>query len=144
VASSKNVIPLSSLPELNATLNAVSAVLLISGYICIRRRKIAAHKFCMLSAFAASTLFLASYLTYHYHAGVRPFTRQGPIRTIYFSILISHTSLAIAVVPLVLMTISRAWKGAFDRHVRLARRTLPIWLYVSITGVVVYWMLFRL
>ena len=139
-----NVILLSSLPALNAALNATSAILLISGYIFIKRRNIAAHKFCMLSAFAASILFLASYLTYHYHAGIKPFTRQGPIRWVYFSILISHTSLAIAIVPLVLMTLSRAWKGAFERHARLARRTLPLWLYVSITGVVVYWMLFRL
>ena len=138
------MIPLSYLPTLNAALNAVSAVLLISGYIFIKRRNIVAHKFCMLSAFVASTLFLVSYLTYHYHAGIKPFTMHGPIRTVYFSILIPHTVLAIAIVPLVLMTLGRAWKGAFERHARLARRTLPIWLYVSITGVVVYWMLYRL
>jgi len=98
----------------------------------------------MLSAFAASALFLTSYLTYHSLAGIKRFTGQGPIRAVYFSILVSHTFLAAVIVPLVLMTIRRAWKKTFDRHARLARRTLPLWLYVSVTGVVVYWMLFRM
>ena len=135
---------INSLPALNAVLNALSAVLLICGYTFIRRRNVSAHKFCMLSAFAASTLFLTSYLTYHYLAGIKNFTRQGPIRDVYFSILISHTTLAVVIVPLVLMTIRRAWKKTFERHARLARRTLPLWLYVSVTGVVVYWILYRM
>lgn len=138
------MIPLSSLPTLNAALNTLSAVFLVTGYIFIRRRNIAAHKLCMISAFITSTLFLTSYLIYHYHAGSKPFPGEGPIRVVYFSILISHTTLAVAIVPLVLITLRRAWKGAFDRHARIARRTLPLWLYVSITGVIVYWMLYRL
>ena len=138
------MLPITSLPALNATLNAVSAVLLVLGYLFIRRRKIAAHKLCMISAFATSTLFLASYLVYHYHVGSKPFSGQGAIRAVYFSILISHVVLAAAIVPLALVTLRRAWKEQFDRHARIARRTLPIWLYVSVTGVVVYWMLYRL
>jgi uncharacterized membrane protein YozB (DUF420 family) len=138
------MIPISSLPALNAVLNALSAVLLTTGYVFIRRRNIPAHKFCMLSAFATSTLFLTSYLTYHYHIGSKPFTGHGPIRTVYFTVLLSHTVLAVTIVPLALITLRRAWKGAFDRHARIARRTLPLWLYVSVTGVVVYWMLYRL
>lgn len=138
------MIPLSSLPTLNAALNTLSAVFLVTGYIFIRRRNIGAHKLCMISAFITSTLFLTSYLIYHYHAGSKPFPGEGPIRVVYFSILISHTTLAVAIVPLVLITLRRAWKGAFERHARIARRTLPLWLYVSITGVIVYWMLYRL
>lgn len=136
--------PLTLLPTLNAFLNALSAVLLATGYYFIRQRRIAAHKRCMVAAFATSCLFLASYLTYHFQIGSKPFTGQGPIRTVYFSILISHTTLAAAIVPLVIMTLRRAWKGNFERHARIARRTLPLWLYVSVTGVVVYWMLYRL
>ncbi len=135
---------ISSLPAVNAFLNAISAIFLVIGYIFIRRRNIAAHKRCMLTAFAASILFLISYLTYHYHAGVRRFTGQGALRTAYLSILFSHTVLAVVIVPLALITLSRALRGAFDRHVPIARRTLPIWLYVSVTGVVVYWMLYRM
>ena len=138
------MLPITSLPALNASLNAVSAVLLVLGYLFIRRRKIAAHKLCMISAFATSTLFLASYLVYHYHVGSKPFSGQGAIRAVYFSILISHVVLAAAIVPLALVTLRRAWKEQFDRHARIARRTLPIWIYVSVTGVVVYWMLYRL
>ncbi len=138
------MLPISSLPKVNAALNAISAVFLVSGYIFIRRRNIAAHKRCMLTAFVASTLFLVSYLTYHYHAGMKRFAGQGPVRTVYLSILFSHTVLAVVIVPLVLITLSRALRGAFNRHVPIARRTLPIWLYVSVTGVVVYWMLYRM
>ena len=136
--------PISSLPTLNAALNALSAVLLIAGYVFIRRGQRQFHKWCMLSAFASSTLFLTSYLFYHYHIGSRPFGGQGPIRIVYFAILISHVVLAVAILPLALITVRRAWKGNFERHARIARRTLPLWLYVSVTGVVVYWMLYRL
>ncbi len=138
------MLPLSALPGLNATLNAISALLLLTGYIFIRRRRITAHKLCMVSAVVTSSLFLISYLTYHFYVGSKPFTGQGSIRTVYFSILISHTTLAATIVPLVVITLRRAWKGHFDRHRRIARRTLPLWLYVSVTGVIVYWMLYRL
>jgi uncharacterized membrane protein YozB (DUF420 family) len=138
------VLPISFLPAVNAVLNATSALLLAIGYLCIRRKKITAHKICMLSAFGTSTLFLISYLTYHYHVGSIRFAGRGGIRILYFAILTSHTILAAAIVPLVLVTLSRALKGRFDRHVRIARWTLPIWLYVSVTGVIVYWMLYHL
>lgn len=133
---------LSTLPAVNALLNATSALLLLGGYLCIRQRYIAGHKACMLSAFCASTLFLISYLTYHYQVGSVAFQGTGPIRTVYFAILISHTSLAVVIVPLALITLTRALRARFARHVRIARWTLPLWLYVSVTGVVVYWMLY--
>ncbi len=136
--------PISLLPELNATLNGLSAIFLAGGYVCIRRRNVAAHKRFMLAAFVTSSLFLISYLTYHYLSGIHRFEGHGAVRTVYFSILISHTILAAAIVPLVLMTLSRALKGTFVRHAALAKFTLPLWLYVSITGVVVYWMLYRM
>ncbi len=132
------------LPTLNAVLNTLCAFFLLRGYRCIRQRRIEAHKRYMLAAFSTSTLFLVSYLTYHYQVGSVSFTGQGAIRIVYFSILISHTVLAAAIVPLVLTTLRRALKGDFTRHARIARRTLPVWLYVSVTGVVVYWMLYRL
>ena len=130
----------SVLPALNAALNATAAVLLTAGWVNIRRRNIAAHRACMLSAFAASTLFLVSYVAYHAQAAAVPFTGQGWIRPVYFSILITHIVLAAAIVPLALTTIYRAWRGELWRHKRIARVTLPIWLYVSVTGVLVYWM----
>ena len=136
------MIPVSILPAVNAALNSASALLLIAGYLFIRRKKITAHKFCMLSALTTSALFLISYLAYHYQVGSVPFQGRGWIRGVYFTVLISHTILAAAVVPLVLVTVARALKGRFERHKRVARWTLPIWLYVSITGVVVYWMLY--
>ena len=138
------MLPLAQLPTLNAILNALSAILLVGGYVSIRRRKIETHKRFMLAAFSTSCLFLISYLTYHFQIGSKPFEGQGLIRPVYFSILISHVILAAAIVPLVIMTLRRAWKGSFERHAHIARRTLPIWLYVSVTGVVVYWMLYRL
>ena len=138
------MLPLTLLPTLNAILNTLSAVFLASGYVFIRQRRITAHKRCMISALVTSSLFMVSYLTYHFQIGSKPFTGQGPIRTVYFSILLSHTTLAAVIVPLVVMTVRRAWKGNFERHARIARRTLPLWLYVSVTGVVVYWMLYRL
>ncbi len=132
------------LPGLNATLNAIAAALLVGGYIMIRRRRIAAHKRFMLSAFATSALFLASYLVYHYNIGSRPFTGQGPIRVVYFTILITHVVLAAAILPMALITLNHALRARFERHVPIARWTLPVWLYVSVTGVVVYWMLYRM
>jgi uncharacterized membrane protein YozB (DUF420 family) len=134
----------SSLPSLNAALNSASALLLLSGYVFIRRGRIAAHRRCMLAALGTSALFLISYLVYHYNVGSVAFTGQGLIRRVYFTILISHTILAMAIVPLVLITVSRALRGRFDRHKRIARWTLPLWFYVSVTGVIVYWMLYRM
>ncbi len=138
------MIPLSALPTLNAALNGASACLLSLGFLCIRRKRVAAHRACMLSAFATSSIFLVSYLTYHYHVGSVAFRGQGWIRPAYFAILISHTVLAAATVPLALITLVRALRGRFDRHARIARWTLPVWLYVSVTGVLVYWMLYHL
>jgi uncharacterized membrane protein YozB (DUF420 family) len=131
------------LPALNATLNAISGVLLLIGYVFIRRGQFERHRACMLAAFTTSTLFLISYLVYHAQVGSRPFTGQGPVRIIYFSILISHVVLAALILPLALMTLSRGLKGRFDRHVPIARWTLPLWLYVSVTGVIVYLMLYQ-
>jgi len=139
-----STLSISALPTLNAALNGTCALLLAVGYLFIRRRKVAAHRACMISAFVTSTLFLISYLTYHYHVGSRPFGGQGAIRALYFTILISHTILATAIVPLALITLYRGLKGRFDRHVAIARWTLPLWLYVSVTGVIVYWMLYHL
>jgi uncharacterized membrane protein YozB (DUF420 family) len=138
------LIPFSSLPGLNAVLNSASALLLLSGYVFIRRGRVAAHRRCMLAALGTSALFLISYLVYHYHVGSVAFTGQGWIRRVYFTILISHTSLAVAIVPLVLITVSRALRSRFDRHKRIARWTLPLWFYVSVTGVIVYWMLYKM
>lgn len=138
------MIPLASLPTLNAALNSASALLLAAGFLFIRSGRVAAHRLCMLSAFATSTLFLTSYLIYHYHVGSVPFPGRGWIRVVYFAILISHTTLAVVIVPLVLITLTRALKSDFVRHRRIARWTLPLWFYVSVTGVVVYWMLYRL
>ncbi|MBI3933742.1 MAG: DUF420 domain-containing protein [Acidobacteria bacterium] len=138
------MIPIELLPTLNAVLNSLSALFLVNGYLCIRRKKIAAHKASMISAVGTSTLFLISYLVYHYHIGSRHFEGQGWVRPVYFSILLSHTILAATIVPLVIMTVRRAWKGNFQLHARIARRTLPLWLYVSVTGVAVYFMLYHL
>lgn len=138
------MIPFSYLPSVNAALNSASALLLVAGYLFSRNKKITAHKLCMLSAFTTSALFLISYLTYHFQVGSVPFKGQGWLRVVYFTVLISHTVLAVVIVPLVLVTLTRALKGSFERHKRIARWTLPLWLYVSITGVIVYWMLYRL
>jgi putative membrane protein len=134
----------SALPAVNATLNGTSAVLLLLGYRFIRRRQVNAHLACMIAAFGVSALFLISYVVYHYHAGSRPFTGQGLIRPVYFFFLITHIVLAAAITPLALLTIYRALVGRFDRHVSIARWTLPLWLYVSVTGVLIYWMLYRM
>ena len=135
---------ISFLPHLNALLNSTSAVLLVTGFVLIRRQRVRAHRNCQVSAFVTSTLFLASYLTYHYYHGATRFAGQGIVRPIYFTILISHTILAIVIVPLVLVTLYRAAHGDFVRHRKVARWTLPIWLYVSVTGVIVYLMLYRI
>lgn len=132
------------LPLVNACLNATSAALLTAGYVFIRRKRATAHRACMVSALVASTLFLVSYVAYHALAGSRPFGGQGGVRLVYFLVLVSHIVLAAAIVPLALATVYRALTGSFARHVRLARWTLPLWLYVSVTGVLVYWMLYRL
>jgi uncharacterized membrane protein YozB (DUF420 family) len=132
------------LPHINAALNATAAVLLVLGYIFVRRGRFDAHRACMVAAFAMSTLFLVSYLAYHYEVGSRRFPGTGPIRTVYLTILFTHTVLAALVPPLAVITLYRAFRSRFDRHIRIARWTLPIWLYVSVTGVVVYWMLYRM
>jgi putative membrane protein len=138
------LISASQLPDLNAALNSLSAAFLLAGFLFIKSKNIKAHRACMLAAFASSTLFLVSYLAYHYQVGSVPFKGQGSVRALYFVILLTHTILAVVVVPLALITLSRALKNKFDAHRRIARWTFPIWLYVSVTGVVVYWMLYWL
>ena len=138
------MLTISDLPTLNATLNALSGVLLTVGYLMIRQRKITAHRNCMIAAFVVSTLFLISYLTYHAQAGSTPFTRQGWIRPVYYAILIPHIILAALILPLALRTLYLAWRKRFDKHRRIARWTLPVWLYVSVTGVLIYLMLYHL
>jgi uncharacterized membrane protein YozB (DUF420 family) len=138
------LIEVTSLPALNATLNSLSAVLLMTGYGFIRAGNQSAHRTSMLAACASSTLFLISYLVYHFHVGSVPFKGQGLIRAVYFTILISHTILATAVVPLAIITLLRGLQENFVKHRRIARWTFPIWLYVSLTGVIVYWMLYWL
>ena len=132
---------LASLPPLNAALNALSGVLLVTGLVFIKRGRKDLHRACMLSALCVSALFLVSYLTYHFQAGTTRFTGTGWIRPVYFSILTTHTILAALVPPLAIVTLTRALQERFDRHRRIARITFPIWLYVSVTGVVVYLML---
>jgi uncharacterized membrane protein YozB (DUF420 family) len=135
---------ISYLPHVNACLNATSAVLLIAGYSFIRARNIAAHRACQISALIVSILFLTSYLVYHYNHGSTRFQGTGIVRPIYFTILTTHTILAVVIVPLILITFYRALRQDFARHRRIARITLPLWLYVSITGVIVYLMLYQI
>jgi uncharacterized membrane protein YozB (DUF420 family) len=135
---------ISYLPHLNACLNGTSALLLFSGYTFIRSRNVIAHRACQLAALVMSLLFLASYLIYHYHHGATRFQGTGWVRPLYFTILISHTILALVIVPLVTLTFYRAFRNDFARHRRIARITLPIWFYVSITGVIVYLMLYQI
>lgn len=132
------------LPAVNATLNATSGLLLAVGYRLIKRRQINAHRNCMLLAFASSTLFLISYVTNHAHIGSKPFPGAGPIRLVYFTILISHILLAIVILPMAITTLARGLRGDYPRHLIVARRTFPIWMYVSVTGVIVYFMLYQL
>lgn len=128
---------------LNASLNGTSAILLACGYAAIRNGKIKVHKAFMISAFVVSNLFLISYLIYHYRVGHVVFQGQGWIRPVYFALLLSHTVLAIVIVPLILITLRRAWLEKFDRHRAIARWTLPLWFYVSVTGVIVYILLYQ-
>ncbi len=135
---------LSDLPALNATLNATAAVLLMTGYAFIRRGHVRRHRAAMISACVVSVLFLTSYVVYHANVGSRPFTGRGAIRIVYFTILITHVVLAAAVPPLAIITLWRGLRARFDRHVAIARWTFPIWMYVSVTGVIVYLMLYRM
>ena len=134
----------SFLPHLNAALNTTSALLLLTGWRFIRAGRIASHRNCQVSALITSTLFLISYLTYQFYHGATKFTGQGIVRPIYFAILLTNTILAVVIVPLIAVTFYRALKGDFMRHRRIARWTLPLWLYVSVTGVIVYLMLYQI
>jgi len=136
-------VTLSDLPALNAFLNATAAVLLVVGFSLIRAGRIRQHRGVMIAACAVSTMFLTSYVIYHANIGSKPFHGRGPIRVVYFAILLTHVVLAAAVVPLALITLTRGLRSRFDRHVAIARWTFPIWLYVSVTGVIVYLMLYR-
>lgn len=138
------MIDYTALPAVNAALNATSTLFLLAGWRFIRRRDMRRHRFCMLSALTASALFLTSYVIYHANVGSVPYGGQGALRIVYFAILISHVLLAAAILPMALVTLSRALSRRFDRHRAIARWTLPIWLYVSVTGVVIYLMLYRL
>jgi uncharacterized membrane protein YozB (DUF420 family) len=131
------------LPAVNATLNAISGALLLAGYVLIRARRIELHRRCMLAAFGASALFLVCYLVYHAQVGSVGFTRQGVVRPLYFTILITHVVLAAVVLPMALVTLSRGLKGRFGPHRAIARWTFPIWLYVSVTGVLIYVLLYQ-
>lgn len=135
---------LSTLPTVNALLNGLSATFLVTGYWLIRQRKIGAHRASMLAAFACSILFLVSYLFYHSQVGSVRFQGTGMLRTFYLGVLLTHSVLAAAVPILAVITLTRALRGRFDKHAEIARWTLPIWLYVSVTGVLVYWMLYHL
>jgi len=132
------------LPHLNAFLNGTSAVLLTTGYSFIRARNVIAHRACQIAALVVSLLFLVSYLTYHYHHGATRFLGTGFARPLYFTILTTHTILAVVIVPLIVLSFYRAFRGDFIRHRRIARVTLPLWLYVSVTGVIVYLMLYHI
>lgn len=134
----------SILPHLNAVLNATSGLLLITGYLLIRRQRVKPHLACMIAALISSTLFLISYLLYHYYHGTTRFMGQGFARSLYFTILITHTILAVVILPFIFVTVYRAASGQFKKHMRVARWTFPLWLYVSVTGVVVYLMLYQL
>jgi uncharacterized membrane protein YozB (DUF420 family) len=138
------MLTISDLPALNATLNGIAAILLVTGYLFIKQGRRRQHQWCMLGALTTSALFLVSYVTYHLHAGSRPFPGQGPIRAVYFGILITHVILAAVIVPLALLTAVRGLRSQFDKHVRIARWTFPLWVYVSVTGVVIYLMLYEL
>jgi uncharacterized membrane protein YozB (DUF420 family) len=131
------------LPAVNASLNALSGILLVIGYVLIRARRVQQHRLCMMAAFGTSVVFLVCYLVYHAQVGSVPFLRQGFVRPVYFTILVTHIVLAAAVPPLAVVTLSRGLKGRFPQHIRIARWTLPIWLYVSVTGVLVYVLLYQ-
>ncbi len=130
------------LPAINATLNGTSAVLLALGFVFIKQKKIAAHKACMISAFCTSVVFLICYLVYHFNVGRTVFKNPAWFRPIYLTILLTHTVLAVVIVPMILMALSRALKQRYELHKKIARWTWPLWMYVSVTGVVVYWILY--
>ena len=132
-----------ALPALNATLNAISGVLLVIGYALMRAKKIELHRRVMIAAFVTSSLFLVSYLTYHAQVGSVRFTREGFVRPLYFTILITHVTLAAVVLPMAIVTLTRGLKGRYPRHRAIAKWTFPIWLYVSVTGVLVYVLLYQ-
>ncbi len=134
----------SKLPAINAALNASSGLLITLGWLFIRQRALTAHVMCMISACCTSVLFLISYIVYHLHHGATPFPHHGLIRPVYFTILISHTILAVVILPLVITSVVLGLKGSFVKHVKVSRVTFPLWLYVSVTGVVIYWMLYQL
>jgi putative membrane protein len=137
------VISIHDLPAVNATLNALSGLLLLTGYAFIRARRIEQHRRCMIAAFVTSALFLVCYVVYHAQVGSVKFTRQGFVRPLYFSILITHVTLAAAVLPLAIVTLSRGLGRRYAQHRRIARWTFPIWMYVSVTGVLVYVLLYQ-
>lgn len=128
----------------NALLNGTSAVLLACGYVAIRSGKVAVHKAFMIAAFAVSSVFLVSYLAYHYRVGHVAFQGQGWVRPVYFALLLTHTVLAAVIVPMIIVTLRRAWLERFDKHRVIARWTLPLWMYVSVTGVIVYLMVYQI
>jgi putative membrane protein len=138
------MLTLQDLPTLNATLNTLAAVLLVTGYVLIKRGHRIAHRNAMVAALVCSALFLTSYLYYHAQMGSKRFPGEGTVRSVYLSILASHTVLAAAVPVLAIVTVTLAWRRRYGQHRRLGRFTLPIWLYVSVTGVVVYWMLYQM
>lgn len=137
------MISISDLPIVNATLNTTSAILVGTGFYFIKKKNVRAHKFCMVAALVVSGIFLTSYLIYHYNVGSVRFTGQGWIRNVYFPLLLTHTVLAVVILPLVLRTAYLGLSNRFSRHVRIARWTFPIWMYVSVTGVIVYLMLYQ-
>jgi putative membrane protein len=137
-------VTIQDLPALNAALNATSGCLLAAGYYFIKRKRIVPHRACMIAALAVSSLFLVSYLVYHADVGSKPFPGHGPIRVLYFTILITHVILAAVIVPMALVTVRRGLRMDVARHRRIARWTWPLWMYVSVTGVVIYVMLYRL
>lgn len=138
------MLELSDLPALNATLNGISGAFLVTGFALIKQRRWQAHRRCMLGALASSTLFLISYVIYHANVGSRPFTGTGTVRVVYFAILITHVVLAASILPLALVTTARGLRAQYGKHVKIARWTLPLWLYVSVTGVIIYLMLYQL
>ncbi len=135
---------LSDLPAINASLNSLSTIFLTLGFIFIRQKKIQAHRNCMIAAFCTSTLFLISYLFYHYFAGRTTFKDPQWFRPIYLGILLTHTVLAVVIVPLIFMTLSRALKARYELHKKIARWTWPLWMYVSVTGVLIYFLLYQI
>jgi uncharacterized membrane protein YozB (DUF420 family) len=138
------MLSISDLPAVNATLNGTAGCLLLAGFYFIRHRQIAAHRACMIAAFLTSTLFLTSYVVYHANTGSKPFPGHGPVRALYFTILLTHVVLAATIVPMVLITLRRGLRMDVARHRRIAKWTWPLWMYVSVTGVVIYLMLYRM